>query len=180
VCPPFYSSRGDVQRHRTPTCGPKDITDGIPGATNVSHLVHPPCAPTPAACVELACSRSFPGVVQVMMTMARAAVRSYHPLSDWTGTPPVVWSGRCLPAEWTGHIKCRDDTSPVSRADMRCILSVINVEVMWPRGLTSGSARWLTSWAIGHVAASGPRLSGERKRTGQSPNKCLHRTPVRP
>jgi hypothetical protein len=54
------------------------------------------------------------------------------------------------------------------------------VGVAWPRGLTSGSARWLTSRAIGHVVASGPRLSGERKRTGQSPDKCLRRTSVRP
>jgi hypothetical protein len=111
---------------------------------------------------------------------ARVAVRVYRPLSDWTGTPPVGWSGRCLPAEWTGHIKCRDSTSPVSRADRRRVLSVINVEVAWPRGLTSGSAHWLTSRAIGHVAASGPRLSEEQKHTGQSPDKCLRWTPVRP
>jgi hypothetical protein len=35
-------------------------------------LCKSPYAPIPAACVALACSRSFPGVVQVMMTMARA------------------------------------------------------------------------------------------------------------
>jgi hypothetical protein len=142
--------------------------------------VQSPCAPISATCVALACSRSFPGNVQVMMTMARAAVWAYCPLSDWTGTPPVGWPGHRLPAEWTGHIKCRGGTSPVSRADRRRVFSVINVEIAWPRGLMSGSARWLTSRAIGHVATSGLRLSGERKRTGQSPDKCLRRTPVRP
>jgi hypothetical protein len=34
------------------------------------------------------------------------------------------------------------------------------------RGLTSGSARWLSSQAEGHVAASGLRLGGELRRTG--------------
>jgi hypothetical protein len=36
----------------------------------------------------------------------------------------------------------------------------------------SGSARWLTSSAVGHVAASGLRLSGEQKRTPHGPNMC--------
>jgi hypothetical protein len=107
-------------------------------------------------------------------------VGAYCPLSDWTDTPPVGWPGRRLPAEWTGHIKCRGGTSPVSKVDRRCVFSAINVEIVWPRGLTSGSARWLTSCAIGHVAASGLRLRGKRKRTRQSPDKCLRRTPVRP
>jgi hypothetical protein len=31
-----------------------------------------------------------------------------------------------------------------------------------PRGLTSGSTRWLTSWAVGHMAASGLRLCGSK------------------
>jgi hypothetical protein len=115
-----------------------------------------------------------------MMTIARAAVWAYCPLSDWTGTPPVGRPGRRLPAEWTWHIKYRGGTSPVSSVDKRRVFSAINAEIAWPRGLTSGSARWLTSWAIGHVAASGLRLSGERKRTGQSPHGYLHRTPVRP
>jgi hypothetical protein len=142
--------------------------------------VQSPCAPISVACVSLACSRSFPGIVQVMMTIARATVWAYCPLSDWTGTPPVGWSGRRLPSEWTGHIKCQDGTSPVNRADRRRVFSAISVEIAWPRGLTSSSARWLTSRAIGHVAALGPRLSGEWKHTGQDPDKCLRRTPVRP
>jgi hypothetical protein len=49
-------------------------------------------------------------------------------------------------------------------------LSAINAEAAWPRGLTSGSARWLTSRAVGHVAASGLRLSGEQKRTWHGPD----------
>jgi hypothetical protein len=46
--------------------------------------------------------------------------------------------------------------------DRRRVLSAINAETVQPRGLTSGSARWLTSRATSHVAASGLRLSGER------------------
>jgi hypothetical protein len=42
------------------------------------------------------------------------------------------------------------------------VLSVINAESARSWGLTSGFARWLTSWATSHVAASGLRLSGER------------------
>jgi hypothetical protein len=51
-----------------------------------------------------------------------------------------------------------------SRVDRRRGLSAINAEATWPRGLTLGSARRLTSRAVGHVAASGLRLSGEQKR----------------
>jgi hypothetical protein len=54
-------------------------------------------------------------------------------------------------AEWTGLIKCRGGTSPASEMDRRRALSAINAEAAWPRGLTSGSARWLTSQAVGHV-----------------------------
>jgi hypothetical protein len=53
-----------------------------------------------------------------------------HPLSDWTGMPPVGWLGRRLPeeqregalnaelsprppTEWMGRIKCCDGTSLV-------------------------------------------------------------------
>jgi hypothetical protein len=50
----------------------------------------------------------------------------------------------------------------------------------WPRGLTSGSARWLTSQAAGHVAASSLRLSGEQRRTQYGPNTCWLRTPAWP
>jgi hypothetical protein len=41
----------------------------------------------------------------------------------------------------------------------------------------SGSARSLTSRAVGHVAASGLRLSEEQKRTWYGPDTCQHRTP---
>jgi hypothetical protein len=54
-------------------------------------------------------------------------------------------------------------TSPVSRVDRQRVPSAINAETARPRGLTSGSARWLTSRATSHVAASGLRPSGERK-----------------
>jgi hypothetical protein len=77
-----------------------------------------------------------------------------------------------LSVEWAGLIKCRDDTLPIRRR----VLSAINVEDARPRSLTSGSARWLTSWAVGHAAASGLRLSGERKRTRYGPDTCRLRT----
>jgi hypothetical protein len=49
------------------------------------------------------------------------------------------------------HITCQ--------LDRRRTSSAINAEVTRPRGLTSGSARWLTSRAVGHVAAPDPRLA---------------------
>jgi hypothetical protein len=48
------------------------------------------------------------------------------------------------------------------------------------RGLTSGPARWLTSWAVGHVAASGLRPSGEQKRTRYGLDMCQLQTPAWP
>jgi hypothetical protein len=62
----------------------------------------------------------------------------------------------------------------------RCALSAINAEAARPRGLTSGSARWLTSRAVGHVAASVLRLSGEEKRTRRGQDTCRLRTPAWP
>jgi hypothetical protein len=63
--------------------------------------------------------------------------------------------------------------------DRRRALSTLNAEAAWPRGLTSGSAYWLTSRAVGHVAASGLRLCGESKRTRHGPDTCRLRTPPR-
>jgi hypothetical protein len=80
------------------------------------------------------------------------------------------------PVEWTGLIKYRGSTSPARRR----VVSAINAEDARPRSLTSGSARWLTSRAVGHVAASGLRLSGERKRTWYGPDTCQLRTPAWP
>jgi hypothetical protein len=82
-----------------------------------------------------------------------------------------------LPAEWTWLIKCRGGTSPASGMDRRRALSAINAEAARPRGLTSCSARWLTSRAVAHVAASGLRLSREQRRTRYGPDTCRLRTP---
>jgi hypothetical protein len=49
-----------------------------------------------------------------------------------------------------------------------------------PRGLTSGSSRWLTSRAPCNVAASGLRLSGEQKHTRHGPDTCQLRTSAWP
>src|SRR5688572_4644703 len=85
-----------------------------------------------------------------------------------------------LPVEWTWLIKCRGGTSPASGIDRRRALSAINAEDARHRGLTSGSARWLTSRAVGYVAASGLRLSGEWKSTRYGPDTCRLRTPAWP
>jgi hypothetical protein len=71
---------------------------------------------------------------------------------------PVEWTARYLTTEWAGRIRCRGGTSLVRRR----VLSTINAGATQPGGLTSGSTRWLTSRAVGHVAASGPRLGGEQ------------------
>jgi hypothetical protein len=86
----------------------------------------------------------------------RAVVWAYCPLLDWTGTPP----GLVVACHQSGR-------------------GTLNAEIAWPRGLTSGSALRLTSRAAGHVVAPGPRLSGERRRAWQDPDKCLCRTLVR-
>jgi hypothetical protein len=75
------------------------------------------------------------------------------------------------------HITCQ--------FDRRRALSTINAEDARLKGLTSGSARWLTSRAVGHVAASDLRLSGELKRTRHvsrhvsAPDPCLALTKAR-
>jgi hypothetical protein len=84
---------------------------------------------------------------------------------------PVEWIGRHLTAEWAGLIKCRGGTSLVRRR----ALSAINAEVAYPGGLTSGTARWLTSRAVGHVAAMGLRLGGKRKRMRTGPHQTRPR-----
>jgi hypothetical protein len=73
---------------------------------------------------------------------------------------PVEWIGRRLTAEWAGLIKYRCGTSLVRQR----ALSAINAGAAQPEGLTSGSTRWLTLHAVGHMAASGLRLSGEQQR----------------
>jgi hypothetical protein len=59
------------------------------------------------------------------------------------------------------HITCQ--------LDRRRASSAINAR---PRGLTSGSTRWLTSRAVGHVAALGLRLSGEWECSRYGPDTC--------
>jgi hypothetical protein len=67
------------------------------------------------------------------------------------------------------HITCQLDRWRAS--------PTINVR---PRGLTSGSACWLTSRAVGHVVASGLHLSGEWECSRYGPDTCQHRTPAWP
>jgi hypothetical protein len=105
-------------------------------------------------------------LAQGMMSIVRRAAWVYCLTTDWTGAPSAGWPWHRLPVEWTGRIKCCEGTSSVSRVDRRRVLSTINAETTRPRGLTSGSARWLMSRATSHVAALGLRLSGERMRAG--------------
>jgi hypothetical protein len=48
----------------------------------------------------LICGGCFLGNVRVMMGVVHAAVWAHR--LEWTGTPPAEWTGRLLPAEWTG------------------------------------------------------------------------------
>jgi hypothetical protein len=143
--------------------------------------------------VALACSRSFPGNVWVMVSTVHSAARAFWLPTEWISTPPVGQPGRRLPAECTWHIKCQGGTSPASRVDRahlmprwhitchfdrQCASSVINAEDARPRGLMSGSTCWLTSQVAGYVVAAGLRLSGERWRTRYGPNTCWLRTPA--
>jgi hypothetical protein len=57
--------------------------------------------------------------------------------------------------------------------DRQHALSAINAEAAQPRGLTSGSARWLTSRAPCHVAASGSRSVNDKVRTRATPDPRL-------
>jgi hypothetical protein len=59
----------------------------------------------------------FLGNVRVMMSVVHAAVWAYRMPMEWTGTPPTEQTGRRLPAEWIGLIKCEGGTSPASGMD---------------------------------------------------------------
>jgi hypothetical protein len=123
------------------------------------------------------------------MSTVYAAAQTYCLPPERTGTPSAGWPGHCPSAEWTRHIKCCGSTSLVIGVDMVYLMlrrhitcqldrrrasSAINAR---PRGLTSGSARWLMSRAVGHMAASGLRLSGEWERSRHGPDTCQHRNP---
>jgi hypothetical protein len=45
--------------------------------------------------------------------------------------PPVGRPGRRLPAEWTGHTKCRGGTSPASRVDMAHLMLRRRIACQW-------------------------------------------------
>jgi hypothetical protein len=70
-----------------------------------------------AARAALTCGGSFLGKVRVMMGVAHAAVWSCSLPVVRTGMLPMGLTGRCLPVEWTGLIKCGDDTLPAGGMD---------------------------------------------------------------
>jgi hypothetical protein len=54
----------------------------------------------------LVCGGCFLGNVRVMMSIVHVAVWMYCMSMEWTGMPPVEWTGHRLPAEWIGLNKC--------------------------------------------------------------------------
>jgi hypothetical protein len=115
--------------------------EGIPKATNAGDVCAISRPMLSAARAVLTCGGSFLGKVRVVCQWNGQACRLWdgqvaacqrngqvslnaeaaHRLSvEWTGTPP---------AEWTGLIKCRGDTSPVTGMDRRRALSAINTRV---------------------------------------------------
>jgi hypothetical protein len=79
-----------------------------------------------AALAVLICDGCFLGNVRVMMSIAHAAVWVCCLLVEWPSMSPVERTGRRLPAEWTGLIKCGGGTSPASAMDRWRVLSSIN------------------------------------------------------
>jgi hypothetical protein len=71
------------------------------------------------------------------------------------------------------HITCQWNRQAARLIRNKCCAA-------WPRGFTSGSAYWLTAWAVGHVAALGLRLSGEWKCIWYDPDMCWLQTPAWP
>jgi hypothetical protein len=68
--------------------------------------VQSPGAMMSAARAISICGGSFLSNMRVMMSIVHAAVWACRLLVEWTGTPRAEWTGRRLPAEWTGLNKC--------------------------------------------------------------------------
>jgi hypothetical protein len=88
--------------------------EGIPRVTNACDVCAISRPMLSAARAVLICDGRFLGNVRVMMGVVHAAVWACSLPVEWTSMPPMEWTGRCLPAEWTGLIKCRGGTSPAS------------------------------------------------------------------
>jgi hypothetical protein len=91
--------------------------EGIPRATNAGDVCAISRPMLSAARAVLTCGGSFLGNVRVMMGVVHAAVWVCSLPVERTGMPPVGWTGRCLPVEWTGLIKCGGGTTPASGMD---------------------------------------------------------------
>jgi hypothetical protein len=68
---------------------------------------------------------------------------------EWTGTPP---------AEWTGLIKCRGGTSPVSGMDRWCALFAINTTALYIRRLLTQPSKITLFLAASDTAAENKQL----------------------
>jgi hypothetical protein len=91
--------------------------DGIPRATNACDICAISRPKLFAARAALTCGGDFLGNVRVMMGVVQATVWACSLPVERTGMPPVGWTGRCLPAKWTGLIKCGGDASLASGMD---------------------------------------------------------------
>jgi hypothetical protein len=119
MCPPFYSSMGGTYkdanpRHVGPGAKRREYTVEV---TNASTPKQSPGAMMSVVHVVLICCGCFLCHARVMMGIVHAAAWAYCLPVEWTGTPLVEWTGRRLPAEWTGLIKCGGDTSLASGMD---------------------------------------------------------------
>jgi hypothetical protein len=65
----------------------------------------------------LICGDCFLGNARTMMSIVHAIVWMCRLPMEWTSTPPAEWTGRRLPAKWTGLNKCEGGTSPASGMD---------------------------------------------------------------
>jgi hypothetical protein len=85
--------------------------------TSVSMPKQSPGAMLSVVHAVLICCGCFLGITRVMMGVVHAAAWAYCLSVEWTGAPPAEWTGRRLPAERTGLIKCGGVTSPASGMD---------------------------------------------------------------
>jgi hypothetical protein len=74
--------------------------------TNASTPEQSPGAMISVVHAILICCDCFLSNTRVMMSVVHVASWAYCLPVEWIGTPPAEWTGRRLPVEWTGLIKC--------------------------------------------------------------------------
>jgi hypothetical protein len=79
----------------------------------------------------LICGGCFLSNARVMMSIVHTVVWAYCLPVEWIGTPPAEWTGRRLPVEWTGLIKCGGGTSPASGMDRAQLMPRRHIAYQW-------------------------------------------------